>query len=222
MKKKITYLLFFLLFFNCNLYAQLIPNFHNIEFDIYRNGDLVGYHKVSFFEKDNNTKEIISDLAFQVKILGIEAYNYKSYAIEIYQNDKLISFKSDTNDDGDNDHCYIKLLSNDYYDFDGSTEGKVYKYTSNKKFTLGTWWDANIIKNTNIIGAQSCRQFNPQVTYLSDENITVNQKSYKVKNYNVLDNGLDVNVGYNEAENLWVGMNFKLKGDWAYKLKTLN
>ena len=105
--------------------------FHNIEFDIYRNGDLVGYHKVSFFEKDNNTKEIISDLAFQVKILGIEAYNYKSYAIEIYQNDKLISFKSDTNDDGDNDHCYIKLLSNDYYDFDGSTEGKVYKYTSN-------------------------------------------------------------------------------------------
>jgi hypothetical protein len=87
-----------------NTHVQHYKNLQRIEFDIYRNNDLVGYHKVNVKKKGDNTKEIITDILIEVKILGIKVHTYKSYGVETYKNEELIEFKSKTQDGSDNDY----------------------------------------------------------------------------------------------------------------------
>ena len=81
-----------------NSHVQHYKNLQRIEFDIYRNNDLVGFHKVNIKKKGDNTKEVITDILIEVKILGIKVHTYKSYGVETYKNDELIEFKSKTQD----------------------------------------------------------------------------------------------------------------------------
>ena len=117
-----------------NTHVQHYKNLQRIEFDIYRNNDLVGYHKVNVKKKGDNTKEIITDILIEVKILGIKVHTYKSYGVETYKNEELIEFKSKTQDGSDNDYCNIKKISDGKYSFDGMTENKKYIYELTEKF----------------------------------------------------------------------------------------
>ena len=53
-----------------------------IEFDVYRNGEKVGFHKVNFFDQANRLK-VTSEFVLNIKILFITAYrfNYRSQSI---------------------------------------------------------------------------------------------------------------------------------------------
>lgn len=79
-------------------HVEHYKNFKLVEFDIYRNNELVGHHKVKVNIKDKSTKEVITDIAINIKLLGINVYSYKSDGIEIYKNNELIEFKSKTKD----------------------------------------------------------------------------------------------------------------------------
>ena len=73
-----------------NSHVQHYKNLQRIEFDIYRNNDLVGFHKVNVKKKGDNTKEVITDILIEVKILGIKVHTYKSYGVETYKNEEFI------------------------------------------------------------------------------------------------------------------------------------
>ena len=128
------YLFFFLIITNSQAHVQHYKNLQRIEFDIYRNNDLVGFHKVNVKKKGDNTKEVTTDILIEVKILGIKVHTYKSYGVETYKNDELIDFKSKTQDGSDNDYCNIKKISDGKYSFDGMTENKKYIMSSLKNF----------------------------------------------------------------------------------------
>ncbi|NBU53992.1 MAG: hypothetical protein EBS45_01010, partial [Proteobacteria bacterium] len=130
---RFSFLLIFFTFFSPNLNAHIDHNkdLKKIEFDIYRNNEKVGYHKVIFTDK-NGLKEISTDVFFDIKVLGVSIYQYHSIGKEIYKNNKLIEFKSTTKDGRDKDYCNINISSNGDYNFDGTTEGKFFKYSSKK------------------------------------------------------------------------------------------
>ena len=50
------YLFFFLIITNSQAHVQHYKNLQRIEFDIYRNNDLVGYHKVNVKKKRRQYK----------------------------------------------------------------------------------------------------------------------------------------------------------------------
>ena len=132
-------ILLFLVFFLPNSKAHIDHNkdLKKIEFDIYRNKEKVGYHKV-MFTNTNGLKEISTDVYFDIKLLGVSIYKYHSLAKEIYKGNKLIEFKSTTKDGNDKDYCNIKISTNGEYNFDGTTEGQSFKYSSKKiKATKG-------------------------------------------------------------------------------------
>ena len=66
------YLIFFINFILfptiASSHVQHYKNLQRVEFDIYRNNDLVGYHKVNIKKKGDNTKEVITDILIEVKI----------------------------------------------------------------------------------------------------------------------------------------------------------
>ena len=216
------YLFFFLIFTNSQAHVQHYKNLQRIEFDIYRNNDLVGYHKVNVKKKGNNTKEVITDILIEVKILGIKVHTYKSYGVETYKNEELIEFKSKTQDGSDNDYCNIKKISDGKYSFDGMTENKKYIYELTEKFYPALWWNHDSLLNNNYVLGQGCRNLETQITFLNKETKKINDKNEVVNFYNIKGDNLDINIGYTEKDLKWVDMKFTLKGDWEYKLKNLN
>jgi len=205
-----------------NTHVQHYKNLQRIEFDIYRNNDLVGYHKVNVKKKGDNIKEIITDILIEVKILGIKVHTYKSYGVETYKNEELIEFKSKTQDGSDNDYCNIKKISDGKYSFDGITENKKYIYELTEKFYPALWWNHDSLLNDNYVLGQGCRNLKTKITFLNKETKKINDKNEVVNFYNIKGNNLDINIGYTEKELKWVDMKFTLKGDWEYKLKNLN
>lgn len=205
-----------------NTHVQHYKNLQRIEFDIYRNNDLVGYHKVNVKKKGDNTKEIITDILIEVKILGIKVHTYKSYGVETYKNEELIEFKSKTQDGSDNDYCNIKKISDGKYSFDGMTENKKYIYELTDKFYPALWWNHESLLNNNYVLGQGCRNLKTKITFLNKETKKINDKNEVVNFYNIKGDNLDINIGYTEKDLKWVDMKFTLKGDWEYKLKNLN
>ena len=205
-----------------NTHVQHYKNLQRIEFDIYRNNDLVGYHKVNVKKKGDNTKEIITDILIEVKILGIKVHTYKSYGVETYKNEELIEFKSKTQDGSDNDYCNIKKISDGKYSFDGMTENKKYIYELTEKFYPALWWNHDSLLNNNYVLGQGCRNLKTKITFLNKETKKINDKNEVVNFYNIKGDNLDINIGYSEKDLKWVDMKFTLKGDWEYKLKNLN
>ena len=205
-----------------NSHVQHYKNLQRIEFDIYRNNDLVGFHKVNVKKKGDNTKEVITDILIEVKILGIKVHTYKSYGVETYKNDELIDFKSKTQDGSDNDYCNIKKISDGKYSFDGMTENKKYIYELTETFYPALWWNHDSLLNNNYVLGQGCRNLKTQITFLKKETKKINEKNELVNFYNIKGDNLDINIGYTEKDLKWVDMKFTLKGDWEYKLKNLN
>jgi len=205
-----------------NTHVQHYKNLQRIEFDIYRNNDLVGYHKVNVKKKGDNTKEIITDILIEVKILGIKVHTYKSYGVETYKNEELIEFKSKTQDGSDNDYCNIKKISDGKYSFDGMTENKKYIYELTEKFYPALWWNHESLLSNNYVLGQGCRNLKTKITFLNKETKKINDKNEVVNFYNIKGDNVDINIGYTEKDLKWVDMKFTLKGDWEYKLKNLN
>ena len=205
-----------------NTHVQHYKNLQRIEFDIYRNNDLVGYHKVNVKKKGDNTKEIITDILIEVKILGIKVHTYKSYGVETYKNEELIEFKSKTQDGSDNDYCNIKKISDGKYSFDGMTENKKYIYELTEKFYPALWWNHESLLSNNYVLGQGCRNLKTKITFLNKETKKINNKNEVVNFYNIKGDNLDINIGYTEKDLKWVDMKFTLKGEWEYKLKNLN
>ena len=223
MLRLLIYLLSYILFPTiANTHVQHYKNLQRIEFDIYRNNDLVGYHKVNVKKKGDNTKEIITDILIEVKILGIKVHTYKSYGVETYKNEELIEFKSKTQDGSDNDYCNIKKISDGKYSFDGMTENKKYIYELTEKFYPALWWNHESLLSNNYVLGQGCRNLKTKITFLNKETKKINDKNEVVNFYNIKGDNLDINIGYTEKDLKWVDMKFTLKGDWEYKLKNLN
>lgn len=213
----------FIIFYSFNLHAHIDhnKNLNKIEFDIYRNNEKVGYHKVTFSNK-NDLKEISTDVYFDIKLLGVSIYKYHSLGKEIYKDNKLIEFKSTTKDGNDKDYCNIIMSKSGEYNFDGTTEGKIFKYSSKKDFSLGTWWNHDVLINNNFVLGQSCRSTETKITFLNKEERLVNNKKQIVQLFNVKGDGVDVKIGFTDNTFQWVSMDFSLKGEWNYQLKNSN
>jgi hypothetical protein len=220
------YLIFFISFLLlptiANSHVQHYKNLQRVEFDIYRNNDLVGYHKVNIKKKGDNTKDVITDIFIEVKILGIKVHTYKSYGVETYKGEELIEFKSKTQDGSDDDYCNIKKISDGKYSFDGMTENKKYFYELTYKFYPALWWNHESLLNNNYVLGQGCRNLKTQIIFLKKETKKINEKNELVNFYNIKGDNLDIIIGYTEKDLKWVDMKFTLKGDWDYKLKNLN
>ena len=71
-------------------------NFNYLEYELFRNNQLIGYHKYSF-KKENSILAVESEVSFKIKKLGIELYKYYAEGIEKYKDGSFVGFQSTTN-----------------------------------------------------------------------------------------------------------------------------
>ena len=63
--------------------------------EIFKDGKKIGFNDYTF-NRSNNNLIIDNKTEFNVSILGLKAFSIKGVSKEVYKNNKLISFRSDT------------------------------------------------------------------------------------------------------------------------------
>tara|TARA_Y100000590_G_scaffold3942_1_gene5217 strand:+ start:207 stop:890 length:684 start_codon:yes stop_codon:yes gene_type:complete len=218
--KILIYLILITLPFSTNAHVQHYENLKRIEFDIYRNNQSIGKHIFSF-KKSEGKLIVESEINFIIKKLGITLYKYHVKGIEVYEDGKLIKFNSKTDQNGKAKYVNIKVENNEQI-----INGSSYKGKAPLDYLLGTWWNHSIVEAKAQISAVSGRIINQKATFLGEETIKINGKSYETLHFNfsstdkklAKDKKLNTDVWYDKKTLNWVKASFEKKGKWEYKL----
>ena len=213
--------------FSLNSYSHVnhYENLKKIEFGIYRNSKFIGTHVFSF-KKESDNLSVDSEIKFIIKKLGVTLYKYHVKGKEVYDNDgKLIKFNSKTNQNGKEKYVKISLIDNKYI-IDGSS----FKGEPPADFIIGTWWNHSITKAKSQISAVSGRVIEQKVTFIGKEKLNLNGKEINALRFNFSsvdtklkkDKKLNTDVWYDEKSLNWIKATFKKKGNWEYKLISIN
>ena len=220
--------LFLLLIFLSQLY--FIPSFahvlhyqnlNKLEFDLYRNNQLIGQH-IYLFNRNDQYLTVHNKINFSIKVFGVTVYRYSSEGQEIYIDGKFDGFSATTNHNKKKKFCKIYKKENKFF-----IEGSSYKGKAPEDFIIGTWWNHAIIKYKTQISPGSGRIIEQNVSFIGKENVEINKKIYKALKFNFFssnpslskDKKLNTNVWYDEKTLMWLKTSFEKNGNWEYRLK---
>ncbi len=173
-------LVFILLIFFClqTKSNESLPN--SLEFNVYRNSSLIGYHNISFSESNNSLRANI-EIKFEVTFLGFTVYDYYHKNEEIWLGDKLLSLKSTTDKNGEKMSCDVNQTGSKY-DVNGSSRN--IKLTG--PIVPTSYWKNEIISEDKkeTLNTQDCGAIIFTVTSLGEKMIYNNKiltDHYKLK-----------------------------------------
>ena len=224
MKKYIYIFLFFIFASQTNAHTSHYAGIKVINMEIFRNGELIGYSNY-FFEHGDNNMIVKNYTQFKVKLLGATIFSISSEAIEKYQDNKLVFFKSNTLQN--NKEKFVNLnydKSLNKFIIDGSS----FKGESNTNSIVGNWWNHKILEADQQISPLSGSIKNQIVTFIGKENIELYGKNYSVdhyklksKNQDLPDNKkLDFDIWINKKDNLILKVLYHRIGQWEYRVKS--
>ncbi len=226
MKKIILSIIIFILTFNASAHVEHYSKFNYLEYELFRNNQLIGYHKYNFIRSNGNLN-IKSEVNFKITKLGVDLYKYFANSEEIYKNNEFFEFSSRTNQNKKEKYVNIKANSdNKSLLIDGSS----FKGKASKDTIVGTWWNHEIVKAKAQISAISGRIIEQKVTYLGKEQIEINGKTFNTLRFNFRssdetlpnDKKLNTDIWYDENTYLWVKAAFDKTGYWEYRIKSYN
>ena len=198
-------------------------NYDYLEYELFRNDRLIGYHKYEFV-RNNNNLTVNSIVEFKISKFGVNLYKYFASSSEKYKNSKFLSFNSKTKQNKKDKYVNIKVDdSQKQLIIDGSS----YKGSASIDAIVGTWWNHEIVKAKAQISAISGRIIGQKVTFLGKKQITINGKKYNSLHFNfkssdetLPDNKkLNTDIWYEEKTFLWLKASFDKRGYWEYRLK---
>ena len=194
-----------------------------IEMDVVLNGEVIGYSNYFFENKDNNMT-VKNYTKFKVELFGVTLLSISSEAIEKYENDKLIYFKSNTFQNEKQKYVNLKYNeSSKKFIIDGSS----YKGEASLDCIIGNWWNHKIFKATKQISPLSGSIKEQIVIFQGKEKIKINNKEYlterfklKSKDENLPDDKkLNFDIWYDPKNNLIIKVSYSKMGNWEYRLK---
>ena len=86
-------IIFFTLITSTFSHVNHYKDFTVLEYDLYRNNKLIGFHNYKFTREANNLN-VKSKIEFNISKMGINLYKYQATSEEIYENENLINFSS--------------------------------------------------------------------------------------------------------------------------------
>ena len=224
--KKIILSITILFIINFKAYGHIghYENFAYLEYELFRNNKLIGYHKYDFIREKNNIFTVKSKVDFKITKLGIDLYKYFAESEEVYKAGKFFKFSSTTNQNKKEKYVNISInpTKNEL-----SIDGSSYKGRALIDSIVGTWWNHEIVKAKRQISAISGRVIEQTVTFVGKEEIKIGDKTYNSLRFNfkssdesLPDNKkLNTDIWYDENTLLWLKAAFDKTGYWEYRLK---
>ena len=223
--KKIFYIFLLGLIFISNAQSDTshYKNISKIEMEIFRNDKLIGYSNYYFTHQDD-TMTIKNYTQFKVKLLGVTFFSISSEAIEKYQDDKLVFFKSNTFQNNKEKFVNLKYdKSLNKFIIDGSS----FKGEAKPNNVIGNWWNHKILSSNSQISPLSGSVKEQTVNLLKRETIKLYDKNYEVlhfklksKNENLpKEKKLNFDIWMDPRKGLIVKIAYERMGKWEYRLK---
>ena len=223
--KKLLVSIGLILFFSPEISSHVdhYKKYNYLEYELFRNNQLIGYHKYSFLRNNGNLK-IENEVSFKITKLGIDLYQYYASGEEYYNNGVFSGFNSKTNQNKKEKYVNIKIDPNDK---NLIIDCSSYKGTADKDSIIGTWWNHEIVQKKAQISAVSGRIIEQKVEFIGKEDIKIGDKIYKTLRFNFSssdpslskDKKLNTDIWYEENTFLWVKAAFDKTGYWEYRLK---
>ena len=223
--KKLLVSIGLILFFSPEISSHVdhYKKYNYLEYELFRNNQLIGYHKYSFLRNNGNLK-IENEVSFKITKLGIDLYQYYASGEEYYNNGVFSGFNSKTNQNKKEKYVNIKI---DPSDKNLIIDGSSYKGKADKDIIIGTWWNNEIVQKKAQISAVSGRIIEQKVEFIGKEDIKIGDKIYKTLRFNFSssdpslskDKKLNTDIWYEENTFLWVKAAFDKTGYWEYRLK---
>ena len=197
---------------------------NRLEFDLYRNNELIGQH-IYLFDRNGQNLSVHNKINFKIKVFGVTVYRYSSEGQEKYINGKFESFSATTNHNNKKKFCKIYKKENNFF-----IEGSSYKGNTPENFIIGTWWNHLIVKSNAQISAASGRIIEQNVKFIGKETIKINNEKYSALRFHFFssdpslskDKKLNMDVWYDEKSLMWLKASFDKDGYWEYRLKYFN
>tara|TARA_B100001057_G_scaffold451995_1_gene495553 strand:+ start:354 stop:1037 length:684 start_codon:yes stop_codon:yes gene_type:complete len=226
--KKISVAIILYFFFNVNTFGHLehYSSVKHLEYDLFRNNDLIGTHKYDFIKNGDNLT-VKSVVNFKITKLGIDLYKYFAESAENYSKNTFKSFESTTIQNKKNKYVKINLnLEQNKLNIDGSS----FKGETDISHVVGTWWNHEIVKAKAQISAISGRVIEQKVEFLGKEQIEISGKKYEALHFKFLSSDetlpdnkkLNTDIWYDAKTLIWLKAQFVKQGNWEYRLKKLN
>ena len=223
MKKYIYILIFLISSLNSYSHTGHYKGISKIEMDVIRNDKVIGYSNYFFERKDNKTT-VKNYTKFNVDLFGVSVFSILSETTEIYENDMLIHFKSNTFQNEKEKYVNLKYNeSSEKFIIDGSS----YKGEASLDCIIGNWWNHKIFKANKQISPLSGSIKEQVVIFLGKEKININNKEYLTEHYKLKskdeslpdDKKLNFDIWYNPENNLIIKVSYSKMGNWEYRLK---
>ena len=224
-------LIFFIalgILFKINVYAHTdhYKNIKSIEMEIFKDNKYIGFSKF-FFNKTQKKFEVTNTTKFKVKLMGITVFSVISEGLEIYENDQLIYFKSDT---VQNDKKKFVEVFFDEENKNFKINGSSYKGTGNLENIIGNWWNHRLLQSDTQISPLSGSIKKQSVEFLKKEKITLYENEINVEKFRLKstdeslpkDKRLDFEIWYDKKRAMIVKIRYKRLGTWEYRLKKVN
>ena len=201
-------------------------SFEYLEYELFRNNKLIGYHKYDFV-RENNILSVKSEVNFKITKLGVDFYKYYAESNEVYKDNKFFKFSSKTNQNKKEKYVNISIDSSQN---ELTIDGTSYKGKGAIDSIVGTWWNHEMVKANQQISAISGRIIEQTVTFVGKEMIKINGKSYNALHFNFKSSDeslpdskkLNTDIWYDEDTFLWLKASFDKSGHWEYRLKKYN
>ena len=225
MKKNFIFLILLVFPFKALSHTDHYKNINKIEMEILKDGKVIGYCNYEFFHKDKSL-EVQNSTKFEVKIFGVKVFSISSNAVEKYENDQLIFFKSKTKQNDKKKFVDLKYEKNKN---NFLIHGSSYKGSASLDSVIGNWWNHEILESDSQISPLSGSIKKQTVTFIAEEKINLYGKEYlthkfklKSKDLNISeDKKLNFDIWFEPKSNLILKVGYKKMGYWEYKLKNL-
>ncbi len=211
-----------------NAYAHTdhYKNIKSIEMEIFKDNKYIGFSKF-FFDKTQKKFEVTNITNFKVKLMGITVFSVISEGLEIYENDQLIYFKSDT---VQNDKKKFVEVFFDEKNKNFKINGSSYKGTGNLENIIGNWWNHRLLQSDTQISPLSGSIKKQSVEFLKKEKIRLYENEINVEKFRLKsideslpkDKRLDFEIWYDKKRAMIVKIRYKRLGTWEYRLKKVN
>ena len=219
-------LAFIILFINVgNVFAHSshIKNLSKIEMEVLRNGKVIGFSDY-YFEHKKDLMIVKNETNFLVEMAGIKIFSIKGNSEEVYENEKLISFKSSTLQN--KKRKFVKFIfdeNKNLFIIDGSS----FKGETGPDNVIGNWWNSKILQSKSQISPLSGSVKEQIVRLIGKDEMILNGKKYKLFKFNLKssneelpkDKKLDFNIWLEPNEGLIFKVQYNRLGNWEYKIK---
>lgn len=186
----------------------VIPDSNEIVFDIIRNGKPFGEHRITFDQQGDKTHVQI-DINMRYSLGPVTLFRYTHSNEEIWDGDKIISVRSQTNDDGEK--YVVDATWGDVVKVDITDKGEKKTIEAPANIYSTSYWNPIALKAGQLLNTQKGRIEDVSVTKVGDEEALVGGESVMAERY-AIDTVLPLEVLYDKKTKQWVGLDFEVRG----------